>query len=420
VRPVAWISCVNTTPCSPTSFDDTAGPEGGHSGRPRSGVDELDADDFDALDLATLGQDLVMMRREIERAEARWLHGLARFDAGRGYEDEGAASAAAWLVNRCHMAPGAAKQRVELAHRLEKMPKVAEAFAAGSLNYGQVRVISDATKDLDDEYVTEVQDHLVEESRHCEPRKLERRLAHWRHRGDAAREVARANQQHARRELKIAPKAGGMFGIQGELDAEGGATVLTALDALSAPDPAGAEPRTPAQRRADALVELARRSLDAGDLPDRGGERPHLAVTVPLDTAMGVRGAPGADLDWGGFLTGETARRLLCDCKIHRVITNGKSLPIDVGRATRTIPAALRRALVVRDRGCAFPGCDRPAAWCDAHHLVHWTQDGPTCLENCVLLCSTHHRMVHEGGWGLRRARDGRLLVRPPDHVMRS
>jgi hypothetical protein len=249
---------------------------------------------------------------------------------------------------------------------------------------------------------------------------LERRLAHWRHRGDAAREVARANRQHARRELRISPKAGGMFGVQGDLDAEGGATVLTALDALSAPDPAGAEPRTPAQRRADALVELARRALDAGDLPERGGERPHVAVTVPFETLLDQVGAPGADLDWGGMLTGETARRLLCDCKVHRVIIKGASLPIDVGRATRTIPAALRRALVIRDRGCAFPGCDRPAAWCDAHHLIHWSTGGATCLENCVLLCSSHHRMVHEGGWGLRRARGGRLLVRPPDYVMRS
>jgi hypothetical protein len=124
-------------------------------------------------------------------------------------------------------------------------------------------------------------------------------------------------------------------------------------------------------------------------------------------------------LEWGGFITEEAVRRLLCDCKISRVITDGKSEPLDVGRATRTIPAALRRALVVRDRGCTFPGCDRPAAWCDAHHLVHWTKGGPTCLENCVLLCSAHHRMVHDGGWDLRRSQDGRLLVRPPHHVMR-
>jgi len=378
-----------------------------------AGVDELDADDIDDLDLPTLGQDIVMIGLEMEQLEARRLRRLARFDRERGFEEDGAVSTAAWLVSRCNMAPGAAKQRVEMARRLEGLPKIDLAFAAGSLNYGQVRVICDATKDLDEEFVVEAQDHLIDEARHCEPRKLERRLAHWRHRGDAAREVERARAQHARRELRIAPKAGGMFGVEGDLDAEGGATVLTALDALSAPDPSYAEPRTPAQRRADALVELARRALDGGELPDRGGERPHLSVIVPLETVMGEPAVPGADLEWGGVLNGEAVRRLLCDCKLHRVITDAASQPLDVGRATRTIPAALRRALVVRDRGCAFPGCDRPAAWCDAHHLVHWTKGGSTCLENCVLLCSAHHRMVHDGGWDLRRSSDGRLLVRP-------
>jgi Domain of unknown function (DUF222)/HNH endonuclease len=382
-------------------------------------LEELEAEDIDELDLATVGQDIVMIGLDLERREAQRLRRLARFDREQGYEADGAVSTAAWLVSRCNMAPGAAKQRVDLARRLESLPKIEKAFGAGSLNYGQVRVICDATKDLDEEFVVESEERLIEEARHCEPRKLERRLAHWRHRGDAAREVERARRQHSRRELKIAPKAGGMFGIEGDLDAEGGATVLTALDALSAPDPSYAEPRTPGQRRADALVDLARRSLDGGELPDRGGERPHLSVIVPLETVMGEPAAPGGDLEWSGFLTGEAIQRLLCDCKVHRVIAGAASLPVDVGRATRTIPAALRRALVVRDRGCAFPGCDRPAAWCDAHHLVHWTKGGATCLENCVLLCPAHHRMVHEGGWELRRSQDGRLLVRPPHHVMR-
>jgi hypothetical protein len=383
-----------------------------------SEVDEMAGEDLVPVDTDTLGQDIVMLGILGERIEAERLRRIAEHDQRQGYADDGATSTTSWLVSRSQLAPGAAKQRVEVARRLQGLPKVADAFAAGSLGFGQVRVICDATKDLDEEFVVEAQEHLLDESRHCEPRKLERRLAHWRHRGDAAAEVERARKQYARRELTIAPKAGGMFGVKGDLDAEGGAMVMTALDALSAPDPSGAEARTPAQRRADALVELARRSLDAGDLPDRGGERPHLSVLVPLETVMDDLGAPGADLESGGMLTGEAVRRLLCDCKVHRVVTKGASQPIDVGRATRTAPAALRRALVVRDRGCAFPGCDRPAAWCDVHHLVHWTRGGATDPDNCVLLCTAHHRMVHEGGWQLYRARDGRLLVRPPRDLM--
>jgi Domain of unknown function (DUF222) len=384
-----------------------------------SGIEELDNEDVATTDLPTVGQDIVTIGLAIEQLEAQRLRRLARFDRDRGFQDDGAVSTASWLVARSHLAPGAAKQRVEVGHRLEQMPKVAAEFQAGSIGYGQVRVLCEATKDLDAEFVAESQEALLDESRRCEPRKLERRLAHWRHRGDAAKEVERARKQHARQELRVAPKAGGMVGVQGELDAEGGATLLTALDALSAPDPSGIEARTVAQRRADALVELARRSLHAGDLPDRGGERPHLAVVVSLETLLGELGVPGADLEWGGVITGEAARRLACDCKINRVITDGASQPLDVGRATRVPPPALRRALVVRDRGCVFPGCDRPAAWCDVHHFVHWINGGPTNPENCGLLCSAHHHLVHEGGWQIHRNGDGRILVRPPPHVMR-
>jgi hypothetical protein len=384
-----------------------------------SGIDELGSEDLSEVDTETLGQDIVMVGIAIEQLEAERVRRLAVFDARGGYADDGSLSSASWLVARSHLAPGAAKQRVEVSRRLERMPKVAAEFQAGSIGYGQARVLCEATKDLDSDFVVESQDALLDESRKCEPRKLERRLTHWRHRGDAAKEVERARKQHARQELRVAPKAGGMVGVQGELDAEGGAALLTALDALSAPDPTGVEARTVAQRRADALVELARRSLDAGELPDRGGERPHVAVVVPLETLLGELGAPGADLEWGGVITGEAARRLACDCKIHRVITDGKSQPLDVGRATRVPPPALRRALVVRDRGCVFPGCDRPAAWCDVHHFVHWIKGGPTNPDNCGLLCSAHHHLVHEGGWQIRRCSDGRILVRPPPPVMR-
>jgi hypothetical protein len=384
-----------------------------------SGIEELGSEDLSEVDTETLGQDIVMVGIAIDQLEAERVRRLAAFDTRAGYAEEGSLSTESWLVARSHLAPGAAKQRVEISHRMEGLPKVAAAFAAGEVGYGQVRVLCDATKDLDAEFVGEAQETLLDESRRCEPRKLERRLAHWRHRGDAAKEVERARKQRARQEIRVAPKAGGMVGMQGDLDAEGGATLLTALDALSAPDPSGVAARTVAQRRADALVELARRPLDTGDLPERGGERPHLAVTVSLETLEGRAGAPGADRGWGGVITGEAARRLACDCKINRVITDGASQPLDVGRATRVPPPALRRALVVRDRGCVFPDCDRPPAWCDVHHFVPWINGGPTNPDNCGLLCSAHHHLVHEGGWQIRRNRDGRILVRPPPHVMR-
>lgn len=191
---------------------------------------------------------------------------------------------------------------------------------------------------------------------------------------DGAR--GRDEQLHERRRLYLSPVLDGAFVLNGALDAEGGATVLAALTALAGPTPE--DERTPAQRRADALVELARRALDGGELADTGGERPHLTVTIDLPTLSGAKGT--ADLDWAGPVSGETARRLACDAGVTRVITAGPSEPLDVGRRTRVVPPAIRRGLVVRDRGCRFPGCDRPPQWTDAHHLRHWSRGGPTCL----------------------------------------
>ena len=98
-----------------------------------------------------------------------------------------------------------------------------------------------------------------------------------------------------------------------------------------------------------------------------------------------------------------------------RVVTDGASEPLDVGRASRTVSPAQRRALTIRDRGCVFPGCDRPPGWCDGHHIVHWADGGPTDLANLALLCHHHHKAMHEGGWTMARAPDGTLTFTRPD-----
>jgi hypothetical protein len=116
-----------------------------------------------------------------------------------------------------------------------------------------------------------------------------------------------------------------------------------------------------------------------------------------------------------GPVRSELARRLACDASLMRVVMNGRSEPLDVGRRTPVVSAAIRRAVIVRDRGCRFPGCDRPQAWCDAHHVVHWADGGPTSLANLLLLCRRHHGMVHRsGGFGLELL-EGRPVFRRPD-----
>jgi hypothetical protein len=171
---------------------------------------------------------------------------------------------------------------------------------------------------------------------------------------------------------------------------------------------------TPAQRRADALGELCRQWLDRSDRPSVGGERPHLTVTVGADALACDLGDP-SELDHVGPVDPETTRRLACDASVMRVVMNGRSEPLDVGRRTPVVSPSIRRAVIVRDRTCRFPGCDRPQTWCDAHHVVHWSKGGSTTVHNLLLLCRPHHRLVHERGGFRVELLDGRPVFRRPD-----
>jgi hypothetical protein len=140
---------------------------------------------------------------------------------------------------------------------------------------------------------------------------------------------------------------------------------------------------------------------------------------VDVETLRGeAAGSPGrCEMDHTGAIHPETARRLACDASVMRVVMAGTSEPLEVGRRTPVVHAALRRAVVVRDGSCRFPGCSRPHVWCDAHHIRHWAKGGGTNLTNLLLLCRPHHRLVHEGGFGLEMA-DGKPVFRRPDGSM--
>ncbi|MCM3920792.1 HNH endonuclease [Frankia sp. AiPs1] len=219
-----------------------------------------------------------------------------------------------------------------------------------------------------------------------------------------------------RRKLSISELPDGMTRISGELDPEAAALLRTALDPLAVPRPAvdGAlDPRSPARRRADALVDLLTRTFDAAVLPVGGGVRPHLTVTIPWSTLRGRSGVP-ATTGWGQPLPREVLRRLACDSSVGRIILDPAGVPLDVGRTQRTVTADIRRALIARDHGCAFPTCDRPVGWTEAHHIRHWIDGGHTSLDNSVLLCGHHHRVIHHQGWTVRLGPDRRPEFLPP------
>ena len=142
------------------------------------------------------------------------------------------------------------------------------------------------------------------------------------------------------------------------------------------------------------------------------GERPHVTVTVDADALAARRGA--GELDHAGPVDVDAVRELACDASVMRVVMSGRSQPLDIGRRTPVVPPSMRRAVIVRDRRCRFPGCDRPHTWCDAHHVVHWADGGPTALANLLLLCRSHHRMVHGGRFRLELS-NGRPVFRRHD-----
>jgi hypothetical protein len=158
-------------------------------------------------------------------------------------------------------------------------------------------------------------------------------------------------------------------------------------------------------RRADALGLLAESFLKHGAGALSGGDRHHVVLHVDAD-ALRERAAGRCEFEHGPAVSLETARRLSCDASIVRITENGAGEPLDVGRKTRSIPPALRRALQSRDQGCVFPGCTHKR-YVDGHHIRHWAEGGETKLSNLVSLCRFHHRAVHEGGIVIERLDDG-------------
>jgi hypothetical protein len=176
--------------------------------------------------------------------------------------------------------------------------------------------------------------------------------------------------------------------------------------------------RSRPQRRHDALAEVFTHHLDHQSDRIGGRHRPHLNITIPLENL--VDGAGQGSFADGAPITAADARRLACDANIHRVITRGDSSVLDYGRATRTVSAALFMVLCLRDKGCRYPGCDRPCHVTDAHHIRHWIDHGETAPENLVLLCRFHHGVVHRPGWTIQLTKSAEVIVTTPDGRRRT
>jgi hypothetical protein len=370
-------------------------------------LDHLAGENLNSVPAASMGDDQIALQRIGNRVQAEGLRRLRRFDSGQGYAPSGALSARAWLRWQLNLTVNAASERVAMSRKLVALPQTEQALADGVISYRHAVLIAETASQLGDKFEAHAETILVKAAKEVDPWRLLRPIWHLKHCLDPDGVLSDANKANSRRFLHLSQTFDGVYRIDGWLDAEGGATLNTALDSVMGLRLAD-DDRSAAERRADAAVEMARRQLDGGQLPAVAGQKPHLAVSVDMSTLSKEPGSMAAELEWSQPIPAETARRLACDAAITPIIDG------EADRTSRVVPGATRRALIARDRGCRFPGCDCPPAWTDAHHVKHWADGGATTLDNLILMCRRHHRLVHEEGWTLELAQDRELVAIPP------
>ena len=361
----------------------------------KSAIHEWSIEDLETLSNEELGDQLVELDTVIDQLELQRARCLDHFNLRKGFSLDGYPSATAFLVHRCRMAPGRATRLVAQSKSLSVMPETVKAWADERLSSDQARHLITA-HDTNPEIFSEHESGLVEAIEPLGVDDTARAVTYWRQAVNDAAFERDAESLHDLRRIHFSKTFEGMGRLDGWLDPISFDLVKAALEAAT-PPPAAGDKRSPAQRRADALVDLARQVLDDGRLPENGGEKPHLMVMITLDQLAGHGQIQGETLD-GTILARTDLQRLACDCSISRLVFGPGSELLDIGRKTRVIPPALRRAVIARDRHCQDPGCFRPARWCDVDHIISWLDGGETRLTNLQLLCRHHHTLKHKTG----------------------
>jgi hypothetical protein len=379
-----------------------------------SAIDELAATDLNAMADCERGATLRELYLARTRLDAEINRQLQVFDARGLSESDGAPSTQSWLRGLCRLAPNEAASEVHTARGLRDFPLVATAWLAGDLGRQHARAVTMLAKETSVEDVQAAEAALVDAARRVDPLRFAGELRAWREalrrsKGDTPDE----SSIESRRELTLASSLDTMLAMKGWLTPEVGELARTVLDPLAAPLPG--DTRTAAHRYHDALAEVFRRVLGADAVAPGHKVRPSLLVLCSAEGLLDAERAAAAELGYGNVVGNDVLQRIACDSTVTRVLIDAKGEVLDLGRSVRTVTLAQWKALVVRDGGCVVPGCDRPATWCDAHHLWWWTRGGPTDLKNLALVCGYHHSLVHEGGWTLGRDTSGRWTFLRPD-----
>jgi uncharacterized protein DUF222/HNH endonuclease len=360
------------------------------------------------------GWELTHLRHQCDRLELEFSRSSAAFAATDEYDSQGFVSPIHWIRHNCNMGGGAAADRIAVGELAQSLPQSIQATREGEIGFAHLALIARTAAAVGNARSTRLDEtELLDKAREFTVGRFRDFCDMARHAADAERYVRGEVEAVEARTFTIKPGENGLVFLRGTLDAEGGAVVRTALEPLAQRKGKG-DACEQDRRMADALVELAAHALDTGVVPQRAGQRAHVQVTTTLETLIQRAGSPAAHLELSIPISAKAVERITCDCNVTRILLDADSAVIDVGRSTRKIPGATRKALNVRDKSCRWPGCDRPPSWTAGHHFVHWTKGGPTDLSNLVLLCHRHHWMVHEGGWQIVQVDGDRFRAIPP------
>lgn len=369
-------------------------PRAPHPRAPDPQAPDPRAPDPRAPEAESLEDQITELAAHISAATWRLLALIREYDLCSGWNGGGTRSCAHWLNWKCGIALGAAREKVRVAHALAELPQISEAFREGRLSYSKVRAMTRVATPQNEDYLLMI-------ARHGTASHMERLVRSYRRVGRPE-----AAKQLSRRELSYYIDDDGSYVIRGRLTPEQGQRLLQALDAAAEELPRD-DDDSAAMRRADALEAVAESFLNVGTgasaCNSNGADRYTVHVHTRID-----------ELAEAGDVSAETSRRQSCDCGVVHWLENERGHALDIGRRSRNITPAIRRALQHRDGGCTFPGCTAHRH-VDAHHVVHWAGGGETKLDNLLLLCRHHHRLVHEGGFGVSLSASGEKCFRRPD-----
>ncbi|MDZ7929099.1 MAG: DUF222 domain-containing protein [Rhodococcus sp. (in: high G+C Gram-positive bacteria)] len=414
------------------------------------------------LSEAELLAESAAVSHKIQLLEARRIALVADIDTRVSREKLGFPGPAGWLTSTTLLSPSKANKILALARGLKDFPDIADAVNSGVMSVDHAALIltfaETPPKDLPEEGRDVARKAMIDAATGPDARTSRLRAAITRLHDTYGGKKPPAEDTD-RNELFASTTLNGRLVLKGDFDAITGEKLLAALSPLTEPHPAAAgtqDDRSPATRRADAFGHILDQYLASSDRPIEGGERPHLNLHISLRDLTDLRDSADADADdiaddentraatgpdsdvtadrgayrdmfgdgtyvgwlpWMGPLSRSTSRQLACDCVLTAIVMDEHGSPINLARTARTVTAKQRKALIARDHTCAFPGCGKPASWTEAHHIWHWADGGPTDMNNLVLLCGFHHRLMHHSDWEVFIGTDGHPWFVPPATV---